>query len=133
MLYKGENNTPLSLDQIQYLHSVLAGKPTTLLNPYALHKYLHQAPYINDFNKQRLSFQHLKHYFQLISSGKLHTSLPHYTPHYTLTALLTGQKIEAKKHNILYIRTKRVSYIQQQSINDSRRIQSPMRRRRQQQ
>ena len=100
MLYKGENNTPLSLDQIQYLHSVLAGKPTTLLNPYALHKYLHQAPYINDFNKHGLSFQHLKHYFQLISSGKLHQY-----KHSLLFRLFNGQKIEAKKHNILYIRT----------------------------
>ena len=129
MSYKHGNTKLLSLDQIQFLRTFLAGKPTTLFKPKPLLHLLTTQRHINTFNKHGLSFQHLKQYFHLIDSRKLHTSLPHST----LTALLTGQKIEAKKHNILYIRTKRVSYIQQQSINDSRRIQSPIRRRRQQQ
>jgi hypothetical protein len=44
----------------------------------------------------------LKQYFLLINSGQLHASLPHSL----LFRLFNGQKIEAKKHNILYIRTK---------------------------
>ena len=70
MLYKG--GTPiLSLSQIQFLHHFLSNKPSSLHSPKTLFNLLNTPRYISEFKEQGLSFQHLKLYFDLISSRKL--------------------------------------------------------------
>ena len=100
MSYK-HGNTQLSLDQIQFLTTFLTGKPISLFYPKTLFNLLNTPGHINTFKKHGLSFPLLKQYLDLINSHKLHASLPHSL----LFRLFNGRKIEAKKHNILYIRT----------------------------
>jgi len=70
MLYKG-GTTILSLEHIHFLHSFLSNKPTYIHHPKTLLQLLKTPRYISQFKEQGLSFQHLKQYFDLISSGKL--------------------------------------------------------------
>ena len=71
MLYKGGNTTPLSLEQILFLHRLLSGKPASFRDPKTLFKLLTGDRYINQFKEQGLSFENLKQYFDLINSRKL--------------------------------------------------------------
>ena len=71
MLYKGGTTTTLSLEQIHFLNSFLSNKPSYIHHPKTLFDFINTPRYISQFKEQGLSFQHLKQYFDLISSGKL--------------------------------------------------------------